>query len=156
MRKMKKLKLIVISIILLAGAVVNGAYAVERRVPEKHPIELTEMPECSACHPEGTTVTMKPIATFDHTGGWIQRHRFAAAQSDRLCNACHKASFCADCHANKDELKPSEKYSGSQERWLPHRGDYIFQHRIDGKIDPLSCYRCHGTQHNQVCKRCHK
>ena len=131
-------------------------FAVEKPIPERHPVELTEIPQCTACHPEDTTIASKPIATFVHDRGWHRSHRFPAAETSKLCNICHKVSFCADCHAYKDELKPSEKYSGSTERWLPHRGDYLFQHRIDGRIDPVPCFRCHGRQNNRSCKRCHK
>ncbi len=131
-------------------------FAEEKKIPERHPIELTEKPQCTDCHSEDTTVASKPIATFIHSNDWVKRHRFVASQTSQLCNACHKVSFCTDCHAYKDELKPSDKYSGSTERWLPHKGDYLYQHRIDGRIDPASCFRCHGRQNNEVCKRCHR
>jgi hypothetical protein len=29
-------------------------------------------------------------------------------------------------------------------------------HRIDGKVDPASCYRCHGRTNNEKCIICHK
>lgn len=141
---------------LLSGAAPENGLALERKIPESHPIALAAMPTCTECHPDETGVSLKPIATFNHSADFFTNHRFYAPQTYRLCNACHKVSFCADCHAYKDELKPSEKYSGSPERWLPHRGDYLFQHRIDGKVDPARCYRCHGMQNNRSCKRCHK
>jgi hypothetical protein len=143
-------------LMLLVAASPESISALERRIPDSHPIELTSAPRCTECHTEDTGVALKPIATFNHSADFISGHRFYASQSSRLCNACHKVSFCTDCHAYKDELKPSEKYSGSPERWLPHRGDYLFQHRIDGRLDPTSCYRCHGTQNNRLCRQCHK
>jgi hypothetical protein len=145
-----------LALLFLSGIFWNTARAFERKIPESHPIQLADMPVCTECHSDDTGVALKPVATFNHSSDFISGHRFYASQSSRLCNACHKASFCADCHASREELKPSEKYSGSPERWLPHRGDYLFQHRIDGRIDPSSCYRCHGTQNNRVCRRCHK
>jgi hypothetical protein len=27
---------------------------------------------------------------------------------------------------------------------------------IDGKIDPASCYRCHGRTNNEQCVQCHR
>jgi cytochrome c553 len=144
------------SLMLLVAASPELGSALERKVPDSHPIELTALPRCTECHTEDTGVALKPIATFNHSADFISGHRFYASQSSRLCNACHKVSFCTDCHAYKDELKPSDKYSGSPERWLPHRGDYLFQHRIDGRLDPTSCYRCHGTQNNRLCRQCHK
>jgi hypothetical protein len=134
----------------------ESGFALERKIPESHPIELTAAPLCTECHTDDTGLTLKPIATFNHSADFISGHRFYASQTSRLCNVCHRVSFCTDCHAHKDELKPSEKYPGSPERWLPHRGDYLFQHRIDGRLDPTSCYRCHGTQNNKACKRCHR
>jgi len=142
--------------LLLTGASAGTGTALERRVPSSHPIDLTTAPICTECHTDDTGVALKPIAAFNHSADFIGGHRFYASTTSRLCNACHKASFCTDCHAHKDELKPSDKYPGSTERWLPHRGDYLFQHRIDGRLDPTSCYRCHGTQNNAVCKRCHR
>jgi hypothetical protein len=130
--------------------------AAEVRIPDTHPIELSERPRCTECHTDETGVALKPIGAFDHSSDWIALHRFYASQTSRLCNACHKEAFCTDCHAYKNELRPSDRYSGSPERWLPHRGDYIFQHRIDGRIDPTSCFRCHGRQNNALCRRCHR
>lgn len=149
-------------IFLLTSILLAGFYpftrlsAEEKRIPESHIMELVEKPVCTECHTDETGVTLKPVAAFNHNSDWLARHRFYASQTFRLCNACHKVSFCTDCHAYKDELKPSDKYSDSPDRWLPHRGDYLFQHRIDGKIDPSSCFRCHGRQNNRSCKRCHR
>jgi len=128
----------------------------DKKIPETHPVELTERPRCTECHTDDTTVALKPIGIFNHGSDWVSAHRFPAAQAQQLCSACHKTSFCLDCHAWKDELKPSDKYGESVDRWLPHRGDYLFQHRIDGKIDPTPCFRCHGRQNNRTCKRCHR
>ncbi|GAB4390358.1 MAG: hypothetical protein Kow0025_21840 [Thermodesulfovibrionales bacterium] len=115
---------------------------------DKHPIEV-EKAVCSMCHPD-------KWGENDHTVDWIQSHRFSAARSEQVCNLCHQRSFCADCHADKEEIKPSDKYRTSPLRSLPHRGDYITQHMIDGKINPAACFRCHGRQNNERCKVCHK
>ena len=32
------------------------------------------------------------------------------------------------------------------DRVLQHRGDYIVLHQIDGRLDPGSCFRCHGNK----------
>ncbi len=155
-KERRRVSLLIASLLFLFSVAQDGLFAFERRVPTSHPVELVEMPVCTECHSDDTGVALKPIATFNHSADFISGHRYYASQTYRLCNACHKASFCTDCHAYKDELKPSEKYSGAPERWLPHRGDYLFQHRIDGRLDPSSCYRCHGTQNNKVCVRCHR
>ena len=62
----------------------------------------------------------------------------------RLCATCHRASFCADCHTHSVEMKPSLKYGNRPDRQMPHRGDFLTLHKIEGKLDPGNCYRCHG------------
>lgn len=130
--------------------------AEELKIPKSHPVELLEAPRCTECHTDESGAALKPINAFNHSPDWYRSHRFPAAQSSGLCEACHRPSFCIDCHAYKEELKPSGKHPDSPERWLPHRGDYLFQHRIDGRIDPASCFKCHGRQNNRTCKRCHR
>ncbi len=114
-----------------------------------HPVEVTSPTICSDCHKDGR-------AALDHTPDFGTRHRFYAAQNKQVCGICHKEAFCADCHANKEELKPSDKYKDSPQLTLPHRGDYLNQHKIDGRINPASCFPCHGRQNNERCKVCHR
>jgi len=157
----RKKKYLFLAIMILTGIITiqiaaDDMHAEENPIPESHPIELLSSPICTECHVDESGVALKPIKTFNHSSDFIKRHRFYASQTDHLCRACHKTSFCTDCHAYKDELKPSLKYSDEPERWLPHRGDYLFQHRIDGRMDPASCFRCHGRQNNRRCKECHK
>jgi len=142
--------------LMLAMVSPPGVRAAELGVSGRHPVELRDRPRCTGCHAADTEVVSKPIAVFNHEADWLPRHRFYTAGNGHLCAACHKTSFCTSCHAYKEELKPSDKESASVERWLPHRGDYLFQHRIDGRIDPAACYRCHGRQNNGTCKRCHR
>jgi hypothetical protein len=115
----------------------------------QHPVELTAPPMCSDCHQDWRSA-------MDHTSDYSTRHRFYAVQQSQTCNACHKESFCSDCHAHKEELKPSDKFKDSVERDMPHRGDYLSQHKIDGRIDPASCMKCHGRSNNERCRVCHK
>lgn len=113
----------------------------------KHPVDVDI---CSKCHTDWR-------ASMDHTAEFGKfRHRFMAAQNKQTCGLCHAESFCSDCHANKEQLKPSDKYKDAPERALPHRGDYLNQHKIDGRINPASCMKCHGRQNNERCKICHK
>lgn len=114
-----------------------------------HPEKVTGMPVCSGCHADG-------YGKFDHRDGFYARHKILAGQSRTLCSACHGESFCSDCHNRRDEIAPSDKYRESPERSLPHRGDYLFQHRIDGKINPVSCAKCHGRTNNERCVTCHR
>ena len=73
----------------------------------------------------------------------------------KICATCHKASFCADCHTNQVEMKPSVKYGNRPDREMPHRGNFLTLHKIEGKLDPASCYRCHGRANNERCVACH-
>jgi hypothetical protein len=126
------------------------ACASTKSMAPKHPMEVTAPVMCSECH-------MDWRAALDHSAdfGGI-RHRFLAQQNKQACGTCHSESFCSDCHAHKEELKPSDKFKESPERALPHRGDYLNQHKIDGRINPASCMKCHGRQNNERCRTCHR
>ncbi len=116
----------------------------------KHPVEVESPVVCSQCHTDWR-------ASMDHSAEFGRfRHKYSAMQNKQACGLCHADSFCADCHANKEELKPSDKYKDAPGRALPHRGDYLNQHKIDGKINPSSCFPCHGRQNNERCRVCHK
>jgi hypothetical protein len=138
-------------VVLTAFVLLLGLYACAHTASTAnwHPVEVTGPPMCSDCHQDGR-------AALNHTADFPTRHRFYAQQQSQSCAVCHKESFCSDCHAHKEELKPSDKYKDSPERSLPHRGDYLNQHKIDGRINPASCMRCHGRSNNERCKVCHK
>jgi hypothetical protein len=138
--------------LLLLPALVLALYlsAATAETAVKHPMEVEVPVLCSQCHQDGR-------AALDHTAEFGKfRHRFMAQQNKQACDVCHVESFCSDCHAHKEYLKPSDKFADSPERALPHRGDYLNQHKIDGKINPASCMKCHGRQNNERCKTCHK
>jgi len=125
-------------------------------LPASHPEQLGEgRVSCSECHEDSQNGSMKALSAFNHSPAFIKNHRFYASSDDRLCTTCHKASFCADCHTNQVEMKPSVKYGNRPDRDMPHRGDFMTVHKIEGKIDPASCYRCHGRTNNQRCVACH-
>ena len=118
-------------------------------VARVHPEEVKGMPNCTECHTDSYGALNHKASDF------YAKHKFYAG-SKFACASCHQESFCADCHAHKEELKPSDKFGESVERNLPHRGDYLAQHKIDGKINPASCAKCHGRQNNEGCKSCHR
>lgn len=129
----------------------------EKSLPVAHPEALGEKRVlCSECHDEQAKGTIKPLVSFSHTPAFIKEHRIYAGSSDRLCSVCHAVSFCNDCHATKNEIKPSQKLGNRPDRDLIHRGDFMTRHRIEGKIDPASCYRCHGRSNNEQCRSCHR
>lgn len=126
--------------------------------PVSHPQALTigQQADCSECHQDQQKGTLKPLEAFTHTPAFVKNHRFYAQSNDQLCSSCHKTSFCSDCHTNRVEMKPSLKYGNRPDRDLPHRGDFMTLHKIEGKVDPASCYRCHGRGNNDRCVACHQ
>jgi hypothetical protein len=115
-----------------------------------HPEQVTGIPNCSECHTDSWS-------NLNHrTPDFFLKHGVFSSNARAACAACHTDSFCSDCHAHKEEIKPSDKYKDAPERWLPHRGDYLNQHKIDGRINPASCLKCHGRQNNESCLVCHR
>ena len=125
--------------------------------PEQHPDAalLTKAPICTDCH-EIRNADFN-WAQFNHTIFFGQDHRQPASRQNRVCSMCHTRSFCSDCHATRVELKPSDKNPTETYRRMPHRGDYLSRHRIDGRVDPSSCFRCHGNPKTaESYARCHR
>jgi len=144
--------------ILFSGLLLFACSAMKQgfSVPAKHPEELPKgRPTCSDCHDEPTPEF--PFADFNHTRSFAENHRFQASQSGRkICSMCHAQSFCNDCHLTRGELKPSVKDPVDTYRFRPHRGDYLSRHRIDARVDPTPCFRCHGNpKSSTVCIQCH-
>ena len=137
--------------VLSSTIMIIGLYActTSRSLGNVHPFQVSAPPICSDCHGGER-------ASLDHRTDYNIRHKYDASQQRGVCNLCHRESFCSDCHGNKEELKPSDKFKDSPERILPHRGDYLTQHRIDGRINPSPCLKCHGRNNNARCKSCHR
>jgi hypothetical protein len=125
------------------------ACANTKSVARVHPEPLKVKTDCTECHSDSWAALNHKAVDF------YAKHKFYAS-SKFACSSCHQESFCSDCHSHKEELKPSTKYGDAVERSLPHRGDYLNQHKIDGKINPTSCVKCHGRQNNEGCKSCHR
>jgi hypothetical protein len=131
-----------------ALALTIGACAGNRTLARPHPEEVTGPPLCGQCH-EGD------FPGLDHGAGFGVSHGPASSGRSSVCLSCHKTSFCADCHAGREEVKPTDKNRGLG-RDAPHRGDYLTRHRIDGRLDPASCFGCHGRRSDWRCRSCHK
>ena len=130
---------------LVVYACANGASVVR-----KHPQEVKGLVNCGECHEN-------QFGALNHKADdFYRKHKHYAGSQRAVCASCHRESFCTDCHAYKEELKPSDRYKTSPERNLPHRGDYLSRHRIEGRINPASCAKCHGRQNNERCKTCHR
>ena len=146
----------VLGAVLLALLFGCSAVSETPSVPPKHPEDLPAgRVDCLECHENVSTGALKPYGTFRHSRVFINAHGTYARQGQSLCSSCHKPEFCQTCHAGKEELKPNVKMGDRPDRMAPHRGDYI-AHRIDGRLDPGSCFRCHGNKNDIRCKQCHK
>lgn len=151
---LKKLSplIIVAGLFLAACASLKGGYA----VPASHPEELgPKRPLCTECH--GSKKSSFDYAKFDHTLSFARGdHAYQARQQEAVCSMCHRQSSCSDCHAIKSELKPSERRFSEPYRQMPHRGDYRTRHQMDGRLDPASCFNCHGNPRAATaCAPCH-
>lgn len=146
---------IVLGLGLLAAC---GVVSPESSFAATHPEQLGPgRPMCSDCHSDETMKgSLKPYAAFDHTAGFVKDHRFLAGQDANTCSVCHAPSFCSDCHGGKVVMSPGTKLGDRPDRFSPHRGDYMTLHRVDGKLDPSSCYQCHGRANNDKCRTCHQ
>jgi hypothetical protein len=124
--------------------------------PAKHPYEIEQghRPTCTECHDaRDKNVDYK---RYNHNANFEANHRQAAYQRPQVCAMCHATSFCNTCHATYVELKPSIKDQTENYRVMPHRGDYLSRHQIDGRLDPTSCFRCHGNpKSSKTCVSCH-
>ena len=136
---------------LAACANLKGGF----QVPAQHPEELGKgRPTCTECHDARTEEFN--YGQYNHTPYFMNTHRQQAYQGEKVCRMCHQTSFCNDCHATRVELKPSDRNATENYRRMPHRGDYLSRHRIDGRVDPTSCFRCHGNpKASRTCAPCH-
>jgi hypothetical protein len=138
---------VILAALLLASLV---ACANTKSLARVHPEEVKGLPNCTECHTDSWAALNHQAQDF------YLKHKFYALQQKAACSSCHQESFCVDCHAHKEEIKPSDKYKDRPELALPHRGDYLSQHRIDGRVNPASCFKCHGRQNNGRCLTCHR
>jgi hypothetical protein len=110
---------------------------------------------CSECHEDPQKGTIRSIKAFTHSSKFISSHRLYAGTDDRLCVACHTRSLCNGCHTNQVDKQPTIKFGDRPDREMPHRGDFMALHKIEGKLYPAGCYRCHGRDFNARCAGCH-
>ena len=153
----KKLNFLILTLLLLvvlaACATLQGGFI----LPAQHPADVgigSTPPNCVDCHEARSENFV--YEQFNHTTYFGENHRQQSYQNEQVCSLCHQTSFCNDCHATRVELKPSLKEQTDTSRRMPHRGDYLSRHRIDGRIDPTSCFRCHGNPKSaKTCVSCH-
>jgi hypothetical protein len=154
----KKLLLCASLVLGLLGLISCSMLSHEKSVASPHPQALGQgRPMCTECHEnEPMKDTLKLYSSFNHTPDFVQNHKFLANQDSATCAACHSQASCSECHAGKGVLNPSVKLADRPDRVSPHRGDYLSLHRVEGRIDPTSCFKCHGRANNRTCTACHK
>lgn len=147
------LTLLAFVLLMAACAGLQNGYKPQARHPAAD--NLGRQPKvCSYCH--GVGDDHETYGIYDHTADFGMNHRVPAYQGEAICAMCHQTDFCSDCHATRTELKPSIKNQEETFRPMQHRGDYLTRHRIDGRVDPTSCFRCHGNPKSaETCARCH-
>ena len=145
----------VVLLLLLGACAGSGGYRPPASHPVLHNADLGQRREfCIKCH--GYKREPIDFERYNHTPLFAESHRLVAYQDQRVCEMCHAMSFCNDCHVSHTELRPSVKNETENYRRMQHRGEYLSRHRIDGRLDPISCYRCHGNpQSSQTCRPCH-
>jgi hypothetical protein len=155
MAKKNLLSILTMLAVVLVVAACAGLQS-NNMLPVNHPTaaELDVQPKnCVECHERGEEMRYE---RYVHTADFGKNHRPEATQGEAVCAMCHQTSFCNDCHATRVELKPSLKNQSETYRSAPHRGDYLSRHRIDGRVDPTSCFRCHGNPKSaRSCAKCH-
>lgn len=122
-------------------------------LPEHPPVGM-KRPQCIDCH-DKTDPTF-PYAKFNHDVFFTDGHRVEALTGSATCYLCHTDGFCGDCHDGRQEMMPTTRRPMDIQRRIPHRGKYLARHQIEGRINPLSCYRCHGKPDRaERCVTCH-
>ena len=151
----KKLSVYCVSMFSCLFMVACAALQSDYAPPPWHPAEEGEdLRYCTDCH--DTDEALLPFEKFNHSTFFSENHNQISSRYGRTCNACHRGSFCSDCHGIRVELKPSIKNQTENYRRTPHRGDYQTRHFLEGRINPASCYRCHATPaSSQTCNPCH-
>jgi len=152
----KNMSLILTLVIALAALAACATMKSGFDYPAKHPYEVEQgkRPTCTECHDKRDANV--DYQRFNHTPYFMDNHRMEAYQKTQVCAMCHTTSFCNDCHNTGIELKPSIKNQTENYRRFQHRGDYLSRHRIDGRLDPTSCFRCHGNpKASKTCVPCH-
>lgn len=146
------------SLMLMSGC--TYLFSGEDSLPTAHPEKVEgKNVQCSECHADAIIKSVgKPYSTFNHNAPFIKDHAtFATAGNNgQLCTVCHSTEFCLDCHATKTAIEPTKKHADNPEVEFSHRGDYRTRHMLDGSVNPVSCFKCHGRGNNQTCRECHR
>lgn len=90
----------------------------------------------------GKMLPPKWLHNAGHDVGFIQRHKFVAANDSKFCANCHKEEYCTDCHDGR--VRPRNI----------HPGDYLSMHATEARMQTQNCTSCHREQ--SFCLSCHQ
>ncbi len=122
--------------------------------PLKHPVlQGEDLRTCTICHDSDKTF---PFYRYNHGMLFIEKHGAAARGRAGVCRMCHNDRQCSVCHSANGGLAPDLRMHGHPKARSPHRGDYLARHRIDGRLKPAGCFKCHGRPKTaKNCRPCH-
>jgi len=155
--KINRYLVISLAIILMSLIVFSGCSSMDQTesMSERHEMGMEGLSRCLNCHETDTSETIM-YERYSHTKYFIEKHKSPARRNPEICALCHRESSCNDCHATQIELKPSIKYQTKTYSPMMHRGDYLTRHKLDARINPAPCFRCHGNpKSSRTCVRCH-
>jgi hypothetical protein len=151
----KQILLRIIFFLLLALMTPSKMVAADQKIPLRHPSPKNEdLRTCTICHePEGRF----PFERYNHTLLFGEKHGGAARANLSVCRMCHSSSDCSTCHGAGIGLAPGTRNHADPRAGSPHRGNYLARHRIDGRLNPTTCFHCHGTpKTSRSCRSCHR
>lgn len=105
---------------------------------ETAPAAVGRLPGRSPGGPAGVALSVpRPPG---HTPGFETEHGTAAASGQLECGACHRETFCVDCHDRPS--RPSF-----------HPVDFVARHGAEAFAEMVECSECHSNE--VFCRDCH-
>ena len=136
--------------LLLGAAGLLAACAGPKSAALVHPEKVQGLPICTSCHDADR-------AAANHDARWMKiarRGRRCATSAPARCATRSRPAPTAT--ATRRRSNPPTSASSRFDAATPHRGDWLTQHRVDGRLDPASCFPCHGRKNVGRCGTCHK
>jgi hypothetical protein len=137
-----------------AGAYQDAARGEMDVLGMKTCVKCHQKTPCRSCHitrKDGTMVTdyggrkLYPRTWLkgpSHGPEWAGTHAVQAAADSKFCAACHRETYCQECHA------------GNRRPRNVHPGDWLTSHGVSTRVDSPRCRGCHRKQ--SFCLTCHR
>jgi len=108
--------------------------------------------KCDACHKDLADEGTLPRTHLAHDGDWLREHGTRAASSGDVCQSCHKASYCAECHGKTVAALPATRRFADPFAASVHRAGFEARHSLEARSSPGACTTCHSPDR---CVACH-